>query len=158
MLWVAGCSFIRRLPPYHSNHNHPPTPYTKAALRIARARPSLLTPLAGSIGFGLRCMTQLLPGTAPVAKGVLGSIEEAMDDGVRGLIAREQQQQQQENGAANANAAVKALLKGRRDAVAGGMGDASGDAGGGGGGAGVDPVAQGTQLLCRALLKGAARV
>lgn len=44
----------------------------QAALRASRARPSLLVPLAGSVGFGLRCLTQLLPGTAPVAKGVRG--------------------------------------------------------------------------------------
>ena len=147
--------------------HHPPQKFInthKATLRLARARPSLLTPLAGSIGFGLRCLTQMLPGTAPVAKGLLASIETAMDDGVRSLIAREQQEEKGGAATANANAnasasaVVKALLKGRRDAVAGGlMGEASGDAGGGGG-SGADPVAQGTQLLCGALLKGAARV
>lgn len=115
--------------------------------------------MAGSVGFGLRCLTQLIPGTAPVAKGVLGSIEEALDDGVRGLIAMEQGGGSQAAGAA----VVKELLKGRRDAVHtwaettdDGVGAAAG--GVGGGGPAVDPVAQGTQFLCRALLKGAERV
>ena len=79
-----------------------------------------------------------------------------MDDGVRGLIAMEQQRGG-ESQAAGA-AAVKELLKGRRDAVAGaeatdGVAGAAGAAGAGAGMA-VDPVA----FVCRALLKGAERI
>lgn len=124
----------------------------QAALRASRARPSLLVPLAGSVGFGLRCLTQLVPGTAPVAKGVLGSIEAAMDDGVRALIQMEQQQE----GAAATAAAVKGLLKARRDGVAAAAGGEGGE--GEAVGVGGNPLAQGTQLVCRALLKGAEKL
>ncbi len=113
-------------------------------------------PLAGGVGFGLRCLTQLLPGTAPVAKGVLGSIEEALDDGVRALI---QMEQGATTTGAHAASAVKGLLKARRDGVAAASGMAAvAAAEGAGGGQQGDPLAQGAQLVCGALLKGAGRL
>lgn len=104
------------------------------------------------MGFGLRCLTQLLPGAAPIAnKGVMGAIEEIMDDGVRALIRMEGEGKGKEGAAV----AVKELLKARRDASSGGAGD---DVGGSGGGQQVDAFAQGAQLVCRTLLKAAERV
>lgn len=99
-------------------------------------------PLAGSFGVGLRCLTQILPGTAPVGmgKGLLSSIEETLDDGVRAMIRMEEQDQE---GAR----AVKRLLKARRDGVVHGEG-----------GRESGPLAQGTQVVCRTLLKAAERV
>lgn len=86
---------------------------------------------------------------------VLGSIEEALDDGVRSLI-----QMETTGGDKQGAAVVKELLKARRDAVtdAASTSGGGGDLGGQGAVAGADPLAQGTQLVCRALLKGAERV
>jgi hypothetical protein len=97
---------------------------------------------------------------------VMGSIEEALDDGVRALIQMESGGGKGGEEAAAVRSAVKGLLKARRDGVAGVAGAGGVGAGAGGaaaaagdaGGQVVDPLAQVTQLVCRALLKGAERV
>ena len=178
----------------------------QAVIRATRARPSLLAPLAGGVGVGLRClaqvrgvdvyssicvaqqtgayasrsffprahcvmmtMRQVVPSgqgqrQSPLARGVLGAVEETLDDCIRSLI---QQQQQHTTTTKEADdtgspaAAVKAFVKARRDGLelespAAGAGDVAGRVGAEGGRG--DPLAQGAQLLCRALLKGAERL
>ncbi|EKU23230.1 hypothetical protein NGA_0711800 [Nannochloropsis gaditana CCMP526] len=121
----------------------------RSLLRATRARPSLLTPLGSSVGILLRHLP--IPSNTIVGDvgiGLRASLKEALDSNVRRLV--EVERARGSRGGTSASA-LKRFMKEKRDGL--GM---DGEDAGSEDGAGV--LAQGTKVVCSALLWGAKRL